>query len=129
MTATIESVFTAPDIVRALTPGARLPIGLYRMEGRDPRFYLAWSPPRTPKPNFHVPDAFGVLALDAVGVEMVRAGAVGFVAKESAFEDLTEAIRTVMDKRMFFGTPALFNIANIEAVIEGVIAQHPDEFK
>ncbi|HEV7959034.1 MAG TPA: carbohydrate-binding family 9-like protein [Acidimicrobiales bacterium] len=63
-TATIESVFTAPDIVRALTPGARLPIGLYRMEGRDPRFYLAWSPPRTPKPNFHVPDAFGLLALD-----------------------------------------------------------------
>jgi DNA-binding NarL/FixJ family response regulator len=47
-------------------------------------------------------------------VEMVRAGAVGFVAKESAFEDLTEAIRTVMDNRMFFGTPALFNIANIE---------------
>jgi hypothetical protein len=63
-TATIESIFTAPDIVRALTPGARLPIGLYRMEGRDPRSYLAWSPPRTPKPSFHEPKAFGLLALD-----------------------------------------------------------------
>jgi hypothetical protein len=62
--ATIESAFTAPDVVRALTPGARLPIGLYRMEGRDPRSYLAWSPPRTPKPSFHEPDAFGVLELD-----------------------------------------------------------------
>ncbi|HEV3190679.1 MAG TPA: carbohydrate-binding family 9-like protein [Polyangiaceae bacterium] len=63
-TATIESAFTAPDIVKALVPGARLPIGLYRMEGTDPRVYLAWSPPRTEKPNFHVPEAFGLLVLD-----------------------------------------------------------------
>ncbi len=63
-TATIEAAFTAPDIVKALVPGARLPIGLYRMEGPDPRVYLAWSPPRTEKPNFHVPEAFGVLVLD-----------------------------------------------------------------
>jgi uncharacterized protein (DUF362 family) len=62
--ATIEAELTAPDIVRALVPGARLPLGLYRMEGKDPRHYLAWSPPRTAKPNFHVPEAFGVLALD-----------------------------------------------------------------
>lgn len=62
--ATIEAELTAPDIVRALVPGARLPLGLYRMEGRDPRHYLAWSPPRTAKPDFHVPEAFGILALD-----------------------------------------------------------------
>jgi uncharacterized protein (DUF362 family) len=63
-TATIEAELTAPEIVRALVPGAKVPLGLYRMEGKDPRHYLAWSPPRTAKPNFHVPEAFGILALD-----------------------------------------------------------------
>jgi len=34
----------------------------YRVEGREePRFYAAWSPTRTPQPNFHVPGAFGHL--------------------------------------------------------------------
>jgi alpha-galactosidase len=34
----------------------------FRIEGeKEPRFYSAWSPTRTPKPNFHVPSAFGVL--------------------------------------------------------------------
>ena len=63
-TATIEAAFTGPDIVKPLVSGARLPIGLYRMEGTDPRAYLAWSPPRTEQPNFHVPEAFGLLVLD-----------------------------------------------------------------
>ena len=47
--------------------------GLFRMEGgastgaqgepprTSPRRYLAWSPPRTTRPNFHVPQAFGTL--------------------------------------------------------------------
>ena len=48
----------------AVVPGARLPIGLYRIEGKAPRRYLAWSPPRTEKPDFHVPDAFGTLIVD-----------------------------------------------------------------
>jgi hypothetical protein len=34
------------------------------MEGKSPRKYLAWSPTRTPKPDFHVPSAFGRLVLD-----------------------------------------------------------------
>ncbi len=63
-TAVIEALLTAPDIVAALTAGARLPLGLYRMEGTGDRHFLAWSPPRTPKPNFHVPEAFGALVLD-----------------------------------------------------------------
>ena len=63
-TAVIEAQLTAPEIVRALTPGARLPLALYRMEGKTPRAFLALSPPRTPKPNFHVPAAFGTLVLD-----------------------------------------------------------------
>jgi hypothetical protein len=63
-TAVIEALLTAPSIAQALKPGARLPMNLFRMEGKDPRRYLAWSPPRTKKPNFHVPEAFGLLVLD-----------------------------------------------------------------
>lgn len=62
--AVIEALLTAPGIRAALTPGARLPMNLYRMEGKKPRHYLAWSPPKTEKPNFHVPEAFGALVLD-----------------------------------------------------------------
>ena len=63
-TAVIEVLLTAPEIRAALAAGARLPLGLYRMEGAVDRHYLAWSPPRTAKPNFHVPEAFGALVLD-----------------------------------------------------------------
>jgi len=63
--ATIEIKLAAPEITGALAPGARLPLGLYRMEGLPERRYLAWSPPRTKKPNFHVPSAFGLLVLEA----------------------------------------------------------------
>ncbi|XXX77588.1 DUF362 domain-containing protein [Sorangium sp. So ce134] len=63
-TAVIEALLAAPGIVNALAPNARLPMNLYRMEGKEPRRYLAWSPPRTSKPNFHVPEAFGTLVLD-----------------------------------------------------------------
>jgi uncharacterized protein (DUF362 family) len=63
----IEAALRAPDLVRALAPGARLPLALYRTEGKAPRLYLAWSPTRTPKPNFHVPDAFGTLVLESGG--------------------------------------------------------------
>jgi uncharacterized protein (DUF362 family) len=65
--AVIEVALGAKEIVKLLHAGARLPLGLYRMEGRSPRQYLAWSPTRTRKPNFHVPDAFGVLRLTAAG--------------------------------------------------------------
>jgi len=62
--ATIEAAFRAPEIVHALESGKRLPFALYRMEGKSPRLYLAWSPTRTAKPNFHVPEAFGTLVLE-----------------------------------------------------------------
>ncbi|HSO31549.1 MAG TPA: carbohydrate-binding family 9-like protein [Labilithrix sp.] len=62
--ATIEIALRSPDLVKALKQGAQLPLGLYRMEGKSPRLYLAWSPTRTAKPNFHVPDAFGTLLLE-----------------------------------------------------------------
>jgi len=62
--ASIEFALRAPDIVRALGTGKRLPFALYRMEGKGKRLYLAWSPTRTAKPNFHVPEAFGTLLLE-----------------------------------------------------------------
>lgn len=58
--AVIEMAFATP----AIQANARLPIGLYRMNGKSPRQYLAAFPTRTPKPNFHVPDAFGTLVVD-----------------------------------------------------------------
>jgi hypothetical protein len=37
-------------------------LNLFRIEGREPeRFYSAWQPTCTPKPNFHVPECFGEL--------------------------------------------------------------------
>jgi uncharacterized protein (DUF362 family) len=63
-TALIEARLSAPELTSALVAGARLPLALYRMEGKAPRQYLAWRPPHTPKPNFHVPEGFGTLAID-----------------------------------------------------------------
>ena len=63
-TAVIEMLLAAPEIQQALKLGRELPFGLYRMEGKSPRHYLAWSPTHTEKPSFHVPDRFGVLRLD-----------------------------------------------------------------
>lgn len=60
----IEAAFRSPDILKALKAGAVMPLALYRMEGKSPRQYLAWSPTRTEKPNFHVPDAFGSIVLE-----------------------------------------------------------------
>ena len=63
--ATIEAELRAPPFLPpVVAPGGRLPIAFYRMEGTAPRRYLAWSPPRTAKPNFHVPEAFGTLVVD-----------------------------------------------------------------
>jgi alpha-galactosidase len=37
-------------------------VNFFRIEGEtEPRFYAAWSPTHSPKPNFHVPSAFGTL--------------------------------------------------------------------
>jgi uncharacterized protein (DUF362 family) len=63
--ATIEAQLRSPEYLPpSVVAGARLPVGLYRMEGASPRHFLAWSPPRTEKPDFHVPDAFGTLVID-----------------------------------------------------------------
>jgi alpha-galactosidase len=52
--------------MKALTPSfdpsAEWRANFFRVEGaREPRFYSAWRATGTPKPNFHVPSAFGKL--------------------------------------------------------------------
>ena len=48
-------------------PSAIWRANFYRVEGRqEPRAYLAWQPTHTPRPNFHVPSAFGKLRFAGV---------------------------------------------------------------
>ena len=62
--ATIEVAFTAPELAALIAPGAAVPAGIFRMEGKKPRRYLAWRPARTAQPNFHVPESFGLMQFD-----------------------------------------------------------------
>jgi len=51
-----------PSLVPGFDRRALWRANFYRVEGeREPRFYSAWRPTRTPQPNFHEPDAFGAL--------------------------------------------------------------------
>ena len=50
------------DWIHQPQQGERWRVNLFRCVGKDPsRGYLSWQPTRTPKPNFHVPQAFGSL--------------------------------------------------------------------
>lgn len=42
-------------------PGDTWRVNAYRIDYGPPDFYLAWSPTRTPRPNYHVPNRFGTL--------------------------------------------------------------------
>ena len=47
-------------------PSAEWRLNFFRVEGAaEPRFYSAWQATHTPQPNFHVPEAFGVLRFQA----------------------------------------------------------------
>jgi hypothetical protein len=46
----------------AFDPSATWRANFYRIEGKEPRAYLAWQPTHTSQPNFHVPQAFGRLS-------------------------------------------------------------------
>jgi alpha-galactosidase len=49
-------------LTAAFDPNDVWSINLFRIEGSEPnRFYSAWQPTHTPKPNFHIPEAFGEL--------------------------------------------------------------------
>jgi alpha-galactosidase len=50
------------SLVQQFEPSAVWQVNFYRVEGaEEPRFYSAWRPTYTAKPNFHVPEAFGHL--------------------------------------------------------------------
>jgi alpha-galactosidase len=49
-------------LTRQFDPKSDWRVNFFRVEGAEPnRFYSAWHATKTPKPNFHVPEAFGVL--------------------------------------------------------------------
>jgi alpha-galactosidase len=48
-------------------------VNFFRVEGAsEPRFYSAWRPTNTPEPNFHVPEAFGVLVFTEAASKIRR---------------------------------------------------------
>jgi hypothetical protein len=49
-------------LTAAFNPEDTWKLNLFRIEGREPnRFYSAWRPTHTSRPNFHVPERFGEL--------------------------------------------------------------------
>jgi alpha-galactosidase len=60
---TAELAIPVKCITPSFDPDAVWRLNLFRIEGREPeRFYSAWLPTNTSKPNFHVPEAFGTLS-------------------------------------------------------------------
>jgi alpha-galactosidase len=59
---TAELAIPMKYLTTAFDPKRPWKANFYRIEGNtEPRFYSAWSPTYSPKPNFHVPSAFGTL--------------------------------------------------------------------
>lgn len=57
-----ELAIPMKSLVQSFDPDATWRVNFFRCEGtKEPRFYSAWRPTRTPIPNFHVPEAFGEL--------------------------------------------------------------------
>ena len=59
---TAELAIPMSALVQHFDPSYPWRVNFFRVEGAtEPRFYSAWRPTHTPQPNFHVPEAFGVL--------------------------------------------------------------------
>jgi alpha-galactosidase len=59
---TADLALPMPRLVKVFDPSAAWRVNFFRVEGAtEPRFYSSWRPTCTPEPNFHVPEAFGVL--------------------------------------------------------------------
>ena len=59
---TAELAIPISGLVASFDPQAIWRVNFYRVEGSaEPRFYSAWRPTNTPKPDFHVPERFGYL--------------------------------------------------------------------
>jgi alpha-galactosidase len=59
---TADLAIPIPAITSAFNPAQSWRVNFFRCEGTEPeRFYSAWQPTGTEKPNFHVPQKFGTL--------------------------------------------------------------------
>ena len=59
---TAELAVPMKSLTQRFDPQQQWRANFFRIEGQaEPRFYSAWSPTYSPKPNFHVPEAFGTL--------------------------------------------------------------------
>lgn len=59
---TAELAIPMKSLIGKFDPKASWRANFFRIEGeKEPRFYSAWNPTHSAKPNFHVPSAFGVL--------------------------------------------------------------------
>ncbi len=59
---TAELAIPMESLASQFDPGKAWRVNFYREEGpQEPRFYSAWRPTGTPKPDFHVPEAFARL--------------------------------------------------------------------
>ena len=57
-----ELAIPMKSIAQSFDPSIEWRVNFFRVEGAaEPRFYSAWRPTMTPRPNFHVPEAFGRL--------------------------------------------------------------------
>jgi alpha-galactosidase len=53
------------SLIADFDSGRRWRVNFFRVEGKEePRGYYAWRPTHTPKPNFHVPSAFGSMRFE-----------------------------------------------------------------
>jgi alpha-galactosidase len=60
---TAEIALPMRTITPMFDPKADWRVNFFRVEGpTEPRFYSSWRPTNTPKPSFHVPEAFGKLS-------------------------------------------------------------------
>jgi alpha-galactosidase len=59
---TAELALPMKYLTKQFDPKHAWKVNFFRIEGQtEPRFYSAWSPTHSPKPNFHVPAAFRTL--------------------------------------------------------------------
>jgi hypothetical protein len=62
---TAEMAIPTSCLAVPFDPGTIWRLNLFRIEGEEPyRFYSAWRPTYTLQPNFHVPEAFGILRFE-----------------------------------------------------------------
>jgi alpha-galactosidase len=62
---TAELAIPTNALTANFDPNAEWRANFFRVEGRvEPRTYMAWQPTHTPQPNFHVPQAFGVMKFE-----------------------------------------------------------------